>query len=126
MLLRKDFLLTISNIHSSTSSLRCLNKSLGANIHTLYSAIYSNRKSNLLDYEKLVPNIRYNQYQAFQNEAEIDIMHLNKDRNFKENTSRKSFSSSGLQNGSTFQEKVVIGYSRDQMCSLVYDVKNYR
>jgi len=56
-------------------------------------------------------------------------MLLNKNRHLKdkENSSRKSsnYLPSILNNGNTFHEKVLIGYSRNQMCSLVFDVKNY-
>ena len=69
------------------------------------------------------------QERTFHNEIEIDS-HLNKKTKHmcdKNDSSTKStnFIESLVNTGNTFHEKVQLGYSREQMCALVFDVKNY-
>ncbi len=137
MLVKKGYIL-ISSKHSNISSLTCAKRSFKANYSNFFSEtplssrshtkIGNNRIRHLLTNENVIPNIRYNQYQAFQNDADMDVF-LNKNRHLKDkgNTLNKSsnYMPSLLNNGNTYYEKVLIGYSRDQMCSLVFDVKNY-
>jgi coenzyme Q-binding protein COQ10 len=135
MLHNKDIILRFSNKNMTAFSLFFAKNSFVFNIfpkrqlsNHSYMRIGKSRTTRFLMNKCLAPNIRYNQYQAFQNEAEIDML-LNKNRHLKdkENNLRKSsnYMPSILNNGNTFHEKVLIGYSRDQMCSLVFDVKNY-